>query len=369
MYKHILPLIITLALTSSTAMAQLRVEHFVRVKGQEPTVITGYGIVSGLNGTGDDPRAYTPFARAILRQLDRSGMYGSDEQGVRGARNSALVRVTVTVPGTGARSGDMLDAIVISEGNASSLAGGVLTVAHLSNPFQQGENALPQGMVQGRVTIENPASPNVGRIVRGCRLLADFNNPIVHEGWITLVIHQQHAHPNLANSIVEAINSDPELVMLSIQPPARAISAHEVMVRVPTTHFGFPMDFLAKILNAEIIDVPQPLPRVTINERTGTITICVNVEVRPTLITHGGFMIDIPAVLEDGEEEVFPQQFLAIDTNARLQQMTGGNGVNMRLRALQSSLNALRATSQEIIDIIKALERQGAIVGEVIFVD
>ena len=357
-----------IVLTSSSAIAQLRVEHFVRIKGQEPTVITGYGIVSGLNATGDDPRNYTPAAIAKLRQLSRSGLFGADEAGIRGGRNSALVRVTVTVPGTGGRNGDLLDAIVVSEGSATSLAGGVLTITQLSTCLQQDENALVQGMAQGRITIENAASPNVGRIVNGARLTADFAHPYIQDGLVTLVIRREHARPNMANRIADAINNNAEFQVLSIRP-AQAISQNFIAVRVPTSDFADPMDFLEKILDAEVMDVPRPVPRVTINERAGIITIDADVEVRPTLVTHRNFEADIPPVIEPGEMGEFPEQFIGIDTATRLRQLEGENVNNNRLRALQASLNALQATPQDMIEIIKALHVQGAIVGEVVFID
>ena len=365
----ILPILVVL-LASGSVSAQLRVEHFVRVKGQEETEIRQFGIVSGLNGTGDDVKNYSPLAHGIMRQLSRSGMPvpGSDVKGISSTRNSALVEVVVRIPDTGARNGDRLDCIVVSVGGAKSLAGGVLSTTMLSTPFQQDENSVPLGMASGSVTIEQTASPNVGRIINGCRLLADFMNPYVQDGLVTLVIKREHAFPNMANKIAEAINKNPEFQALSMQP-ARAINSHSVAVRMPTTDFTDPMDFVAKILDAEVLDVPLPLPRVTINERAGTIAIDENVEVKPTLVTHRNFIAEIPPQLPAGEQEEFPQQFIDIDTNMKFRQMNGEIVTNMKLKALQASLNALRATPQEVIDVIKILHAQGAIVGEVVFMD
>jgi len=366
--RLILPLLIIL-LVSGTAAAQLRVEHFVRVKGQEATEITAYGIVGGLNGTGDDPRNYSPQAQAILRQLARSGMFvGNDEAAVRGARNSALVRVVVTIPATGAREGDVLDCVVYSEGSAESLAGGVLSPTALHSILPQDDKSLLQGFAQGRIVIEDDTSPNVGRIVGGCRLRANFNNPFIRDGLITLVIKREHARPQIANLVADAINTDPEIRMLSSRP-ANAIHQNEVVVRLPREKFLDPLDFLAQILNAEMLDVPRPVPRVTINERARTIAIDVDVEVRPTLVTYNGIVADIAPELEEGEMEEFPRQFIDIDTDTRFRQMSGEAVNNVKLRALQASLNALQATPQDTIEIIKILEKQGAIIGEVIFVD
>ena len=371
MHKYILPFIIFLVLVSGTAMAQsqLRVEHFVRVKGQESTQIRAFGIVSGLNGTGDDPRRYTPTSQAILRSLARSGMFGSDVAGISGGRNSALVEVTVTIPGTGGRNGDTFDAIVVAVGNASSLAGGVLSSTALSTVFQQDENSLVLGMASGNVTIENAASPNVGRIVRGCRLLADFDMPFIQDGLITLVIRQEHARVVVANRIAEAINQHAEFTEFLPRGLARAVGSDRVIVRVPPTRFHEPMDFLEIILDAEMMPVPSPVPRIVINERAGIISIDVDVEIRPTLITHRNIVADIRPELAPGEVEELPEQFIIVDTDARFRRMNGEEVNNVKARALQASLNAIQATPQDIIDIIKILHAQGAIVGEVIFID
>ena len=345
----------------------LRVEHFVRVKGQEATVIHQYGIVSGLNGTGDDVRNYSPLAQQILRQMSGSGLQvpGMDARGLGNSRNSALVQITVTIPGTGGRDGDMLDCTVVAVGGATSLVGGVLSPTMLSSILPQDENAVPLGVASGRVSIDNLASPGVGRIVDGCRLLANFMNPYIDNGLLTLVIKKEHARPNMANKIAEAINFDAEFQALSMRP-AQAINSHSVVVRVPTKDFADPMDFVEKVLNAEVLGgIPVRVPQVTINERAGTIAIDADVEVRPTLVTHQNFVAEIPPA----EDEEVPQQFLDIDTDMKFRQMNGETVTNMKLKALQASLNALRATSQQMIDIIKILHAQGAIVGDVVFVD
>ena len=360
----ILPLLIFL-LAAGSAAAQLRVEHVARIKGQETTTIRGMGIVSGLPGTGDDPKAYTPAAQAMMRSLARSGMFTSDTKGVNTTKNNALVEVIVTVPRSGARNGDMLDCTVVSVGNAKSLAGGVLSTTMLATSLQQDENTPVSGQAEGRITIEATDTPTVGRVVNGCRLHADFTNPYIQDGLVTLVIKREHARPNMALKVAEAINFEAEFQSLSLQP-AKAINSNYVIVEVPTKDYGDPMDFIARIMDVEIGNPPPVVPRVTINERAGTIAIDVDVEVRPTLISHRNIIAEIAPA--PGEEE-FPRQFIDIDTDTKFRQMSGENVTNMKLRALQASLDAVRATPQDMIDIIKILNEQGAIVGDVVFVD
>lgn len=347
--------------------APMLVENLVRIKGQETTTIRGYGIVSGLNGTGDDMKSYNPTARAILRQLERSGMAGANEKGINTARNNALVEVTVTIPATGARDGDRLDATVVSVGNAKTLVGGVLSSTMLTAPVPHTENTLPKGMVWGEVTIEQQANPNVGRIKNGCRLTGDFSNPYIKDGNITLVIKKEYSNPRMSIYIADAINSAPGIEEKGL---AKAIDSHYVLVKVPQRCFSDPMDFLSILMSVEVPQERPAVPRVTINERVGVIAIDENVEVKPTVVTHRNIVAEVPPQLAEGEQEEIPRQFVDIDTNLKLRQMDGERtATNMKLKALQASLDAIRVTPQDMIEIIKILKAQGAIVGEVEFVE
>jgi flagellar basal body P-ring protein FlgI len=356
------------AFSQVAAPTQLQVKNFVRVKGLETTQIRAYGIVNGLNGTGDEVKSYSPLAQAILRDLGRSGLFGSDIKGISSTKNSALVAVTVTIPAAGARDGDVLDCTVVAMGGAKSLADGVLSTTMLSTSLQQDENSLVYGMAQGRIVLERAASPNVGRIVNGCRLTADFTNPYIHEGNITLIIQPEHARPSLANRIAEAINKNPEFATLRT-PPAKAINSRSIIVRVPVTDFADPIDFLAKILDAEVMDIPPAVPRITINERAGLIAVDENVEIRPTAITYQNLIADVAPQLAAGETEQFPRQFVGVDSDATFRQMNGDVVNNIKLRSLMACLDGLKANPQDIIQIIKILQKQGAIIGEVVFED
>jgi flagellar P-ring protein precursor FlgI len=346
--------------------APMLVENLVRIKGQETTTIEGWGIVSGLNGTGDDMKSYSPTAQAILRTMERSGMAGNNEKGITTARNNALVKVTVTIPANGGRDGDRLDATVVAVGNAKTLAGGVLSSTMLAAPVPHTENTMPKGMVWGEITIEQQSAPNVGRVKNGCRLLGDFSNPYIKDGNITLVIKKEYTDPRMSVYIAEAINNDPNINESNI---AKAIDSHYVLVKVPQRCFSDPMDFLADLMSVEVLQRRPAIPRVTINERVGVIAIDENVEVKPTVVTHRNIVAEVPPQLEQGQQEELPRQFVDIDTNLKLRQMNGENATNMKLKALQASLDAIRVTPQDMIEIIKILKAQGAIVGEVEFVE
>ncbi|GHT23584.1 flagellar P-ring protein [Planctomycetales bacterium] len=354
------------AITHASAAA-LQIKNVVRIKGQEVTTIRGYGIVSGLNGTGDDLKSYSPAARAILRQLERSGMAGASEKGIGTSRNNALVEVTATIPAEGGRDGDRLDCTVASVGNAKTLEGGSLSVVMLAAPVPFDEKTQPLGMATGLISIERTNYPNVGRIKNGCRLTADFINPYIKDGNITLVIKKETSDPQMAINVAESIN----LGLLGLGDIARAVNSHYVVVRVPRKEYNNPLNFVADVLALELQqhqDRP-PVPRVTINERVGAIAIDENVEVKPTLVTYWNIVAEIPPVLQPGEQEQLPRQFIDVDTDTKFRQMNGENVQNMKLKALQASLDAVRVTPRDMIEIIKILQSQNAIVGEVVFVE
>jgi flagellar P-ring protein precursor FlgI len=169
----------------------------------------------------------------------------------------------------------------------------------------------------------------------------------------------------LANNIAYEINQNP----LIDGQPAQAVNSNFVVVRVPKKDLKEPMDFLMRVLDTTMRRVPPPVPRILINERTGGIAVGQDVEVKPTAITYLNIVADLAPNLPDGETEQFPRHFIGIDSDTKLRQMQGENVNNIKLKSLIACLDELRATPMEIIEIIKLLQAQGAIVGEVVFVD
>ncbi|MDR2705175.1 MAG: flagellar basal body P-ring protein FlgI [Planctomycetaceae bacterium] len=376
--------IFSLLLTVPLFAAPLRIENVTRIKGQEPTTIRGYGIVSGLNGTGDDPKAYDQTARTILRMFELSGMPNTTMKGVGVSKNNALVEVTATIPATGGRDGDLLDCTLVSVGNAKSIENGVLSVTLLTSLLPQSLEAEVLGTAWGKVTIEKINAPNVGKIKRGCRLTSDtFINPYVKDGNLTLVIKREYSNPRMAIYLANAINqfwgdNEPETSTTTSTTSAnrryggtiaKAIDAHFVIVKLPKQYFDHPLRFVSELMNVEITVVDPLPPRVMINERVGIISIDEGVEVKPTVLTHQDILAEIRPPVPPGEQEENPQQFIDIDTDIRYRQLNGEAVTNQKLKALQAELNKVRITPQEMIEIIKILEQQGALLGEVHYVE
>lgn len=355
----------------------LRVENVMRIKGQEPTMIRGIGIVTGLNGTGDNPRDFGPTARAQMRMLelsghprsnetDRSNRPVSVERQLGSSRNNAMVEVTVTIPGTGARSGDTLTCTVSSIGNAKSLENGVLSVCVLAGSLPQAPEATEiLGQAWGKLSIERQSAPLVGTIKNGCRLTADFINPYIEDGNMTLVVRPEYAGPRLPFYVAEAINRYGRDTGQG-NDIAMAMNQNYVVVKVPTEYFADPMRFVAELMEIPIV-IEKPLtPRVLINERAGIILIGEDVEVKPVVINHKNILAEVRPPVAPPEQELNPQKFVDVDTDTKYRQFMGEAVQNQKLKALQASLDAVRVETADMIEIIKKLNDMGAIVGEVV---
>jgi flagellar P-ring protein precursor FlgI len=365
--------------------ATLRVEDVVRVKGQEGTQIQGVGLVTGLNGTGDDPKNFTPTAKSILRMLSQSGMPESDIRAISSSRNTALVEVSVTIPAHGARSGELIDCAVTAI-SAKSLAGGRLSQMKLYAPLPSSPEDTPiLGMAWGNLS-EIPGKPNNAFITKGCRLTADFNNPYIKDGCVTLVLRPEHANMRMAFNVAESISyefSQPKQSNLNNRTRqqiieeefkqqkaeiARAIDGSNIIVKLPRENYGNPMKFMDQLLATEI-RLTMPLqPQVLIDENSGTIIIDEDVQVRPVVISHKNIDVEIRPPVAPPEQEINPQRFVDVDTETKLKQFNGEAVINTKLKALQANMDTLRLSSQDMIDIIKSLHKKGAIIGEVKYV-
>lgn len=336
------------AVWSSPAYARVLLKNVCRVKGQEENSLQGLGIVVGLKGTGDGGGSL-PTIRSLMRALQMMGNPIEKAIELKDAKNVALVMVTATVPAAGARQGDKLNCTVSSVGGAKSLAGGVLFLAPLQGP--QVNNPRVYALCQGAVTIDDPKQPLVAKIHQGCRLEEDFFNPFVKDNKVTLVIEKNRADFQIAQEISEAINGSPLSFQSSEGQLARALNAVNVEVRIPNSYRQDPVAFVAQLLALPILD-PQTEARIVINEKTGSIVISGDVEISPVVVTHRNMVIEAA-----GTPPVAGNGFVAVDP---------ARGSSAKLKSLIEALNAVKVPKEDMIDIIKGLERDGKLHGSLI---
>ena len=350
---------------SAPLQARTLLKNICRVKGQEENTLQGLGLVVGLKGTGDSPNSL-PTIRSLAQAIQLMGTPISKRGQVdlkEDVKNVALVVVTVTIPGVGARQGDLLDCTVSSIGGAKSLNGGQLFITAMQGP--QIDNERVYAFAQGPIHIEDPKSvpPTTGKVFRGCRVEQDFYNPFIKDGRITLVLNKNHADFQVAQEVAELINTQLGFQTRSGEL-AQAVNQENIVVQIPAQYREKPVSFVAQVLSLPMLEL-QTEARVVINERAGSIVIGGDVEIGAVVITHKNMVIDTTGgdaaaaggAGGGGGSSAPPAHFVPLETSA---------APTPKLKALVETLNTLKVPTEDVIEIIKGLERDGKLHGQLI---
>ena len=326
---------------TQASAARLTLKSICRIKGQEESTIQGLGVIVGLKGTGDSS-SYLPTIRSVAKIMSIMGNSAgaSALAELKDSKNVALVTVTATIPAAGARQGDKIDCIVSSIGSAKSLVGGRLFLTPLIGPDPKRPRVY--AFAEGAITMENPAMPNTGRIHEGCRLEEEFFHAFTKDNRITLVLDKNHADFQVAQDIADLINSQMGKQVSNYAPLAHAFNQGNIGVEIPTQYREDPVSFVSQVLSLPIME-PRTVPRVVINERTGTIVISGEVEIGSVAVTHKNLVIEA-----GGQSAARP--FVGVDPI---------DPTSPKLKALVEALNAVHAPTEDIIEIIKGLDRNG----------
>ncbi len=326
---------------------RLTLKSICRIKGQEENTIQGLGVIVGLKGTGDSS-TYLPTIRSVAKIMSIMGTSPAANALVdlKDTKNVALVLVAATIPAAGARQGDKIDCVVSSIGSAKSLAGGRLFLTPLIGPDPRHPRVY--AFAEGPITMENKDMPNTGRIHEGCRLEEEFFHAFTKDNRITLVLDQNHADFQVAQDIADLINSQMSKQVSNYAPLAHAFNQGNIVVEIPAQYREDPVSFVSQVLALPIME-PRTVPRVVINERTGTIVISGDVEIGSVAITHKNLAIEAggPGTAYSGSAA---RPFVGVDPV---------DPTSPRLKALVEALNAVHAPTEDIIEIIKGLDRDG----------
>lgn len=347
----------------STAQAQIRLKNICRVKGQEQNTLHGMGLVVGLRGSGDGG-GFLPAMRSLAMAMELMGSQigkgGAAE--LKDARNVALVSVTATVPAAGARQGDEIDCVISSIGAAKSLDGGRLFITAMMGP--QAEGTRIYAFAEGALHVDDTKFPTTARVHRGCRLEEDFLNVFKKDNKITLVLDEHHADFQVAQEVAELINRNwystgqaalpprgmpGKLMSMQTKEVAKALSAQYIEVDIPPQYQSEPVDFVSQVMGLTIAE-PQTAARVVINERAGSIVMSADVEIGSIVVSHKNI------VVETGDN-LPAERFVAIDPS-ELQ--------TAKLKALVAALNAVKVPTADIIQIIKDIDHNGKLHGQLI---
>ncbi len=264
----------------------MRLKDLTDVKGVRKNQLVGYGLVVGLNGTGDGKDSKFTF-QSLASLLERMGVT-VDPKKIQKVRNVAAVMVTTDLPAF-AKVGTKLDVVVSSIGDAESLTGGVLLVTPLRAANGKVYAAAQGPVTTGGFSVSGNAAkvtknfPTVGRVVAGATIEREIPNDFMGKEMLALTLPS----PDFTNAtrVAEVINSALKGKV------AKTVDAGTVEVSVPKNYRGNTVGLVAMIEQLEI--TPDQSSKVVINERTGTVVIGENVRLSTVAIAHGNLSIEI----------------------------------------------------------------------------
>jgi flagellar P-ring protein precursor FlgI len=354
--KRFLYIVILFMIVAEPVFA-VRVKDLVEIQGVRENRLAGYGLIVGLNGTGDKTGSQFTI-RSLANMLRNMGI--QIDPGSLKVKNVAAVMVTANLPPF-ARSSQKLDCTVSSVGDATSLAGGTLILTPLLGP-----DGKVYAMAQGPISVGGFAVggasgtgvtknfPTVGTIPSGAVVERSVELDLGSE--MTLVMNSPDfttAH-RLVSSINKRMGED----------IAQARDLSTIQISVPDKYQGRIVDFVAMI---ETVDVtPDARAKVIVNERTGTVVMGDNVRVSTVAIAHGSLSIKIteepqvsqPTPFSGGVTTVTPQTGVTVEEGGqRLVMLPKGTTIG----DLVSALNAIGVSPRDLVVILQCIKRTGAL--------
>jgi flagellar P-ring protein precursor FlgI len=344
-----------------------RVKDVASVFGVRENQLVGYGLVVGLDGTGDQT-TQTPFTiQSLNNMLGQLGL--TPEAGNPQLRNVAAVMVTADLPPF-SKPGQRIDVTVSSMGNATSLRGGTLLMTPLKGADGQTYSIAQGNLVVGgfgaegqdgsRITVN---VPSVGRIPNGATVEREVPTAFAQGDHVTLNLNRPDF--TTANRLVETVND-------TFGPGvAHALDGSSVRVRAPQNP-DQRVGFVAELENLPI-ERGAPPARVIVNSRTGTVVIGSSVQVTPAAVSHGSLTVTIseapqvvqPLPFAEGETAVQPQTDIAIQQDdSTMFLFDPGTSLDEIVRAV----NNVGAAPGDLVAILEALREAGALRAELVVI-
>jgi flagellar P-ring protein precursor FlgI len=347
------------------AYAFSRVKDLVDVEGVRDNMLVGYGLVAGLNGTGDSLRNAPFTQQSIQTMLERMGVNTRGQ--TMQTKNTAAVMVTANLPAFSAQ-GSHMDVSVSALGDAKSLQGGTLLVTTL---FGADGNiyALAQGPVsvggfsaQGQGTSVTRGVPTAGRIANGAIIEREVGFTLAGETTLRLSLH----NPDLttATRISQAINRYLGGAIANVTDPAT------VHINVPANYANGVVGLLTDVEQLKVD--PDAPAKVVIDEDSGVIVMGSDVRISTVAIAQGNLTIRVTetpevsqpnAFSKTGTTEVVPRTQIQVDDGHGNKMAVLNDGVS--LQKLVDGLNALGVGPRDIISILQAIKAAGALQADI----
>ncbi len=350
-------------LLATPAKGDVRIKDIADVEGIRDNQLVGYGLVVGLNGTGDRLDSAVFTRQSLIGMLERLGVNTRDQEARLQTKNVAAVMVTANLPAF-ARSGSRIDVAVSALGDAKDLTGGTLLVTPLlaadGEVYAVSQGTLATGAIaaRGQGASVTRGVPTSGRIANGATVEREV--PFALGAKQALRLGLRNPDLTTARRMAEAINR-------AIGGGARASDPRTVSIALTGRD---PLEVLARIEPLRI--EPDTQATVVIDEASGTIVMGANVRISTVAIAQGNLTIRVtetpqvsqPEPLSGGQTVITPRTNIQVDTQSdrRLGILPGG----VTLRDLVASLNALGVGPRDMISILQSIKAAGALQADLV---
>ena len=356
----LITLMCCLTLMASTVFAEsavTRIKDIAKVQGVRSNQLVGYGLVVGLNGTGDSDKI-RHMINSTVSMLRTFGITVNTSNWK--TNNIAAVMVTATLPPF-VREGDTIDVTISAVGNAKSIQGGTL----IQTPLRAGNGevyAVAQGPVStggftagGGGNTAQKNYPTVGTTPNGAIVERTVEDDLGNRGQVSLSL--DNVDFTTATRITNAINS-------AYGSIAHAANPGRIDIRIPNYYRSNVVEFVSTI--EELPVTPDSIAKVVFNERTGTIVMGGNVTVDECAITQGGLSIKVTSNESGygGGPLSYGDSVRLNNTDVEVQEQTANSIVlppTTNVNDIIGALNAIGATPRDCISILQALKAAGAI--------
>ena len=350
-------------------VSAMRIKDMVSIAGVRTNQLVGYGLVVGLNGTGDQTTQTQFTVQSLKSMLAQLGVVIPETVNPQ-LKNVAAVMVNAELPAF-AKKGSLIDVTVSSIGNATSLRGGALLMAPLKGvdgqvyAIAQGNLIVSGFGVEGddgsKITVNIPSS---GRIPNGAtverEVASSFTDPLPE---MTLNLHRP--------DFTTAIHLTNEINRVFGEGTANALDGSSISVRAPMDS-DQKVAFISAMENLEVTPGDAPA-RVIINSRTGTVVIGTHVQLQPAAVAHGSLTVTIaenpqvsqPGPFSGGQTTVTPQSqvFINEENNSMFLFKPG-----VSLDELVRAVNQVGASPSDLVAILEALQQVGALRAQLIVI-
>ena len=353
------------ALCTALPAQAVRIKEVASVQGVRSNQLTGYGLVVGLDGTGDQTTQMPFTTQAMSNYLQQMGISLSDANASRlQLKNVATVIITAQLPAF-AQPGQFIDVSVSSMGNAKSLKGGTL----IATPLRGADGEI-YALAQGNLVVGGAGAGaggskvqinhlSAGRIPQGAQVERAVPTPL-HEG-STITLGLNASDFQTARRVAQAINA-------RLGPnQALALDGRTVQVQAPSSP-GARVNFIAELEELSI-ETTAPAAKVVINARTGSVVLNQAVTLGACAIAHGNLAITISSTPVISQPNPLSRGETVVREKADIQiAQEPGNLIQVpsspQLTDVVRALNALGVTPQDLLAILQAIKAAGALNAE-----